>query len=113
MANLYTNNPMELDTPWTSTTIPAALLPPTSAASTSPPARNEPIEAKRIEWFNPATIGDVLRIEDVNGNPIIDALCEVSAGSQVVFQSTEAPVKLKMGGWVLKTIGSGKVIIYY
>jgi hypothetical protein len=110
MANYY-GNPMVLDTTWSASTIPAALKPPTGPTD-STNLRNEPINAKRIEWLSPASIGDTAVITDINGNPILSAVGEVALGSQLLYQDSRSPLKLKMGGWVL-TIGSGKLLIYY
>jgi hypothetical protein len=112
MANVFTSNPIICDTVWTASTIPAALLPPTSAASTSPPARNEPINARRIEWYGPASTSDTVVVTDINGNIIFEGTCETANVSQVLWSSTET-LPLKMGGWVLKTLGSGKLLIYF
>jgi hypothetical protein len=111
MANTY-GNPLILDTVWTATTIPAQLLPPLGAASTSPPARNAPINARRIEWYGPASTSDSAVITDINGNVILEGTCETALVSQVLWSSTET-LPLKMGGWVLKTLGSGKLLIYF
>jgi hypothetical protein len=112
MANVFTSNPMVLDTVWTATTIPAALLSPTAAASTSPPARNAPLNVKRIEWYGPASTSDSAVITDINGNVILEGTCETALVSQVLWSSGNPTLPLKMGGWVLKTLGSGKLLIY-
>jgi hypothetical protein len=111
MANYY-GNPLVLDTVWTATTVPAQLKPPATAASTSPPARNEPINARRIEWFGPASTSDSAVITDINGNVILEGTCETALVSQVLW-SGPTTLPLKMGGWVLSTLGSGKLLIYY
>jgi hypothetical protein len=112
MANVFTSNPMVLDSTWTASTIPAQLLPPTGPATTSPPARNEPINARRIEWYGPAATSDSAVITDINGNVILEGTCETALVSQVLW-SGPTTLALKMGGWVLSTLGSGKLLIYY
>jgi len=111
MANYY-GNPLVLDTVWTNNTIPAALKPPTGPGDTTN-IRNSATEAKRIEWFAPTTVGHTMQITDINGNVIITAACETANVSQVLWSPGRPALLLKMGGWVLSSLQSGKVIIYY
>lgn len=111
MANSY-GNPLVLDTVWAAGSTPAALKPPTGSSDTTN-TRNSPIQATRIEWFNPLATTDTAIITDINGNVIITAKCETANVSQILWQDSRHPLKLKMNGWALTTLGSGKIIIYY
>lgn len=60
-----------------------------------------------IYWRAPGTIGDVLVLEDVNGNPIWDARCEVADQSQVLRVAN-----MWYHGLVMPTQDSGLVQIH-
>lgn len=118
MANIFTTNPFVLDTVWTKSTIPAAILPPTSATDTTN-KRNAPVVAQRIVWHGSTAAGTVL-IADINDNVIAEFTLAAADTTQigtdiVVYDAGNAGKRLplKMGGWVLKTLGSGTCIIYY
>jgi hypothetical protein len=111
MANYY-GRPLLLDTVWTAGTIPAALKPPTSASDVTN-LRNNSIDAKRIVWVGEAAAGDLCTITDINGNVILTAKASASIGDQVIYDRDRFPLKLKQGGWVLSTLGSGKLEIFY
>jgi hypothetical protein len=111
MANYY-GRPLVLDTVWTAGTIPAALKPPTGPSDTTN-TRNNTIDAKRIVWVGQAAATDTVVITDINSNVILTAKASASVGDQTLYDRDRFPLKLKMGGWVLSTLGSGKVVIYY
>ena len=111
MSNFY-GNPMVLDTVWTAGTIPAALKPPTGPGDTTN-LRNSATEVKRMEWFSPSNVGDQMIITDINGNVIMQAKCEAIGVSQVLWSPGRPALLLKMGGWVLSTLTTGKLMVWY
>jgi len=114
MANFY-GRPMVLDTVWTAGTIPAALKPPTGPADTTN-TRNNAVAATLIIWHGSTAAGSV-SIQDINGNVLAQQTIPTSSlqiGQDViVYSNSRNPLKLKQGGWVLATLGSGTLVIYY
>lgn len=107
MANLFTQNPIILDTVWTSGTIPAAL---TALSSGNPQAFS------LIKWVNPATAGDECKITDASAGTFVlfDEFCAVAHQDVILWDAAQMGKKyvLKQGLWVLATLTSGKVYLY-
>ena len=70
--------------------IPASALVVTTSAILS-----RPIFAKRIEWFQPLTTLDTIKLVDINGNILVEGACEVASQSQILWAG---PQKLTLPG---------------
>lgn len=105
MANLFTQNPIILDTTWTSGTIPAALTALTSWQDFSV-----------IKWVNPAAAGDECKITDASAGTFIlfDEFCSVAHQDVLLWDAGQMGRKysFKKGLWVLATLTSGKVELW-
>jgi hypothetical protein len=98
MANLFNQNPMILDTVWTSGTIPAALTALTSWQDFS-----------LIKLVNPAAAGDECKITDASaGTFVLFDEFAVAAHQDVVLWDAAAQggkkYSFKKGLWVLATL---------
>src|SRR5690349_13514317 len=104
MANLFTQNPMILDTVWTSGTIPAALTALTSWQDFS-----------LIKLVNPSAAGQEVQITDINSKVLFDEF-SVAANQDVVLWDAAAmggkKYSLKKGLWVLTVLGGGKLYLW-
>lgn len=105
MSNLFTQNPMILDTVWTAGTIPAALTGLTSWQDFSV-----------IKWIGNTTAADECKITDINGNVLFDeVIVAANVGLDIVLWDTAVmghKYSLKKGLWVLVTLTHGKVYLY-
>lgn len=105
MANLFNQNPIILDTTWTSGTIPAALTALTSWQDFSV-----------IKWVNPGTVGDECKITDASAGTFIlfDEFCDLIHQTKILWDAAVMGHKysFKKGLWVLATLTSGKVELY-
>ena len=104
MANIFTQNPLILDTAWTNSTIPAALT----------TANGAPQNFSRILWVGPSAPADTVVITDINGNVIVSAECAVADQQVVLWDSGAARrnLLLKYGQWILSHISSGKLYLW-
>jgi len=92
MANLLNRDPIELDT--------------TDSAITTGRTVNV---LKSVEWTNPLNIGDVVRLEDADGNTICDWTCvNANQGNIKEFGDPGAPFT---GPLNLVTLTSGKLLL--
>jgi hypothetical protein len=104
MANLFTQNPIILDTVWTAGTIPAAL----AALASGNPQRS-----RMIKWVNPVTPAtDEITITDINGKVLFDEFCSVAHQDVVLWDNPANPYVLKQSQWVLTVLGSGKLYLW-
>lgn len=97
MANNFANNPLIIDTPMGATYL-----------NSSPPNKLA-IYPRKIYWLNPANIGDTFAINDANGVPLFAGRCEVANQSQFF----DAPVSDKWRDFIVPTISSGTLYIYF
>lgn len=104
MSNLFTQDPLILDTIWTANSIPAAL--------TNGSVPNQTF--RRAVWensiFNSPTAECV--IQDINGNVILSAY---AGDFQTVLWDagvTRKSLLLKTGHWVLARLDTGKLYLY-
>jgi hypothetical protein len=97
MANLFTQNPVILDTVWTTGTIPAALI----------AMFNQ--QFSLIKWVNPTAAGDECKITDINSLVLFDEFAEVAHKDVVLWDASVGGKKyqFKNGGWVLATLTAG------
>jgi hypothetical protein len=100
MANLFTQNPVILDTVWTAGTIPAALT----------AMFNQ--QFGLIKWVNPTAAGDECKITDASsaGPFVLFDEFAVAAHQDVVLWDASVSGKVyqfKNGGWVLATLTAG------
>lgn len=79
---------------FTPTTCPM-IVPAPALTATSTVILSRPILAKRIEWYVPTTVGDTVKITDINGSIIAQGTCEVASQSQILWAG---PQKLTLPG---------------
>jgi hypothetical protein len=89
MANSLTQNPLQINT-------------------TATIAIARPILCRRIEWFEPTATTQTMQLMDLNGNIIVEAMCEVANQSQSLWTG---PAKLTLPGKVGNPNGSWQVSI--
>jgi hypothetical protein len=97
MANTFQNNPIVIDTVMVVTYL-----------NSSPPNKLA-IYPRKIYWLNPANIGDTFVINDPQGNLLFEGRCEVANQSQYF----DAPVSDKWRDFIVNTLASGTLIIYF
>lgn len=102
MANVFSQDPLILDTGWTSS-IPAAL--------TDGTVQNQSF--RRVVWVDPAAAGDTVTIADANGNVILKAAASAAHEDVVLWDAgvTRKTLSLKQGKWQL-AISSGALYLY-
>lgn len=101
MSNVFTSNPLILDTTWT------ALSPPVVGFSSINGT------FRKVVWVDP-TQGDHVEIQDINGNTIVKRYASTTGLDVVVWDSGSSGelLLLKQGGWALVSIPSGKLYLY-
>lgn len=103
MANIFTQNPMIVDTAWTTGTIPAAL---------TAELNNGPQAFKKIVWEG-GTALDVVTITDAGGNILFNQECPVTGQDVLLWESGNgAKYTFKQSKWVVSAIPHGKVLFY-
>jgi hypothetical protein len=106
---------------YTATTSPMII---TSAATVTFVNGPRPCNAKRIEWVGATTIGNTLSIQDLSGNPIFAETVGSTLSSIVLWpgpgkfmlpgkQASFASVGNAGGSWVVATIASGSLLVWY
>jgi hypothetical protein len=107
---------------FTPTTDPMIIPAPALTATTSVVFAHRPIQAKRIEWYNPNAVGDTVQVTDLGGNVLAQGTCEVALQSQIIWagpQKLNLPENNKAGttGWqVINAYASAStaaLIIWY
>ena len=68
------------------------------------------LRIEKIYWFQPANVGDQAVIEDLSGNFLFQAQCEVASQSQV-FDWNAKPKTWK--DFRVTNLGSGRLYIYF
>lgn len=101
MSNVFTQNPIIVDTAWTTGTIPAAL---TNIAGGGPQ------QFTKIVWTG-GTAADVLTITDAAGNVLFSEVCPVT-GQDVVLWDSKKKYIFKQSLWVVSSIPHGKILFY-
>lgn len=103
MANVFSGTPFQVDTAWTTGTIPAAL---------TADLNNSPHAFKRIIWEG-GTAADVATITDAGGNLLFTAICPVT-GQDVIFWDSGGGAKytFKQSKWVVSAIPHGKILFH-
>jgi hypothetical protein len=99
MANVFSSNPIKVDTAFsTSYKAVAGALP-----------TNSELNLLEVYWFNPATIGDTFSMTTVDGNTILAiGRCEVANQSQI-FQMYGK----RISDFAVPTLASGTLYIKY
>lgn len=105
MANAFNQNPMILDTVWSSGTIPAAL---TALSSGNPQAFT------KIVWQG-GTLADTIVITDASAGTftLFSDTCPATGQDVVLWQNSNGKkYTFKQGLWVLKTMAHGQLLLY-
>lgn len=103
MANVFNQNPMQIDTVWTTGTIPAAL---------TAEANNGPQSFNRIVWEG-GTLGDTIVITDAGGNALFNDACPVTNQAVILWQNSNGKkYTFKQSKWVVSTMAHGKLLLY-
>jgi hypothetical protein len=96
VSNVFSQNPIIIDTVWTTGTIPAALT-----ALTSPEAFS------LIKFVNPAAAGNECKITDGAGNVLFDEFASAIGLDVTLWDASVGGKKyvFKQGLWVVATLG--------
>lgn len=97
MANDFSKNPLSIDSVMAAT------------YQNSSPPNALAIFPRKIYWFNPANIGDLVNIIAADGKLLWAARCEVANQSQFF----DAPVSDKWRDFQVSVLGSGTLYIYF
>lgn len=100
MANIFTTNPIKIDTVMGS--VAAGSL-----------AFTAPIKVHKVEWVSPVAVGDAVTIIDANSN-ILFADTAATAGGTITRDFAQHPLYLtNPQGWRVSVLSSGTLYIYF
>ena len=109
MSNIFSQDPLILDTVWGPGQSPVVAVP---TALTNGTVYNQTF--RRIVWVDPTSAGDQCEITDQNGNIILNTYASVAHADVVLWDAgdTRRSLVLKQGLWNLNILGSGKLYLY-